>query len=252
MDALAFNDTSVGTPLMVSGTHPVSPSVGGPGGINNVSTTKQVLDPSNGILVIASTSETDKYWHGWIEYPKPVPVVTIASPTTNTKVRAGSAVTFTGTATSGTDGVISTSIKWTSSRDGNIGAGTTLSTSSLSAGVHTITASATDSAKLTIDVATVSTPVLTLTAPANGKKFAFGAPVPFVATATDSFDGDLSPRILWTSDRDGAVGTGGSFNRATLSRGTHTLTASITDTAGLSASATTHVIVLDDAPPAVP
>ena len=48
MDALVFPDTSVGTPLMVSGTHPVSPSIGGPGGINNVTTTKQVLDPSNG------------------------------------------------------------------------------------------------------------------------------------------------------------------------------------------------------------
>src|SRR5439155_1691404 len=76
-------------------------------------------------------------------------------------------------------------------------------------------------------------------------------PIPFAAPATDSFDGDLSARILWTSDRDGAVGTGGSFNRATLSRGTHTLTASITDSAGLSASATAHVTVLDDAPPVV-
>src|SRR5207249_1242842 len=110
--------------------------------------------------------------------------------------------------------------------------------------------SLTGSAQVTIDVANVSAPVLTRTSPAEGKKFAFGAPIPFAATATDSFDGDLSARILWTSDRDGAVGTGGSFNRATLSRGTHTLTASITDAAGLSASATTHVIVLDDAPPA--
>src|SRR5207302_1274596 len=117
-DGRAFTDQSVGTPLMVSGTHPVSPSVGGPGGINNVSTTKQVLDPSNGILVIASTSETNKYWHGWIEYPRPVPVVTIASPASNTKVRAGAPVIFSATATSGTDGVISSALKWISSRDG--------------------------------------------------------------------------------------------------------------------------------------
>src|SRR5438128_4546913 len=348
MDALAFPDTTVGTPLMVSGTHPVSPSIGGPGGINNVSTTKQVLDPSNGILVIASTSETNKYWHGWLEYPRPVPVVTIASPASSTKVRAGSPVIYSATATSDTDGVISSLLKWTSSRDGQIGTGAGLTTSSLSAGVHIITASATDSAKLTgssqltltveadappvvtitspargnkfrpgqpvtftgtaidsidgdrtsamvwtsdrdgqigtggtlsrsnlslghhtitaraadagsltgsasitIDVANVSAPVLTLTAPVDGRKFAFGAPIPFAATATDTFDGDLSARILWTSNLDGAVGTGGSFNRATLSRGTHTLTASITDTAGLSASATTHVTVLDDAPPVV-
>src|SRR5207244_9793465 len=134
---------------MVSGTHPVSPSVGGPGGINNVSTTKQVLDPSNGILVIASTSETNKYWHGWIEYPRPVPVVTIASPASNTKVRAGAPVIFSATATSGTDGVISSALKWTSSRDGQIGTGAGFTSSSLCGGVHTITATASDPAKLT-------------------------------------------------------------------------------------------------------
>src|SRR5207302_144447 len=99
-------------------------------------------------------------------------------------------------------------------------------------------------AAITIDVANVSAPVLTLTSPADGRKFAFGAAIPFAATATDSFDGDLSARILWTSDRDGALGTGASFNRPTLSRGTHTLTASITDTPSLTGSATTHVTVL--------
>src|SRR5207249_1027595 len=183
--------------------------------------------------------------------------VTIASPATGTKVRAGAPVIFSATATSGTDGVISSLLKWTSSRDGQIGTGAGLTTSSLSAGVHTITASATDSVKLTgssqltLTVEADAPPVVTITSPARGNKFRPGQPITFAGTAIDSIDGDRTSAMLWTSDRDGPIGTGGSFNRATLSRGTHTLTASITDTAGLSASATTHVTVLDDAPPVV-
>src|SRR5438067_13205457 len=178
------------------------------------------------------------------------PVVTITSPNRGDKFRPGQPITFAGTAIDSIDGDRTGAMVWTSDRDGQIGTGGTFSRSNLSLGHHTITARAADagsltgSASITIDVANVSAPVLTRTAPADDNKFDFGAPIPFVATATDSFDGDLSARILWTSDRDGAVGTGGSFNRATLSRGTHTLTASITDTAGLSASATTHVTAL--------
>src|SRR5439155_13576481 len=204
---------------------PACPSVGGPGGINNVSTTKQVLDPSNGILVIASTSETNKYWHGWIEYPRPVPVVTIASPASNTKVRAGAPVIFSATATSGTDGVISSALKWISSRDGQIGTGAGLTTSSLSAGVHTITASATDSVKLTgstqitLTVEADAPPVVTITSPNRGDKFRPGQPASFTGTAIDSLDGYPPANIRWTSNLGGPIGTGGPFTRPDPSLG---------------------------------
>src|SRR5581483_289773 len=56
--ALVYDANGVGIPLMVSGTHPIDPNSGGPGGINNPSTTKQVVDESTGVLVIASTTET--------------------------------------------------------------------------------------------------------------------------------------------------------------------------------------------------
>src|SRR5581483_10793526 len=141
--------------------------------------------------------------------------------------------------------------------DGQIGTGGSFTTSNLSLGHHIVTVRATDTANLVgtatfaIDVNQVGPPVLTLTAPADGKKFAFGSNVAFGASAIDPFDGDISSKIAWTSDRDGAVGTGGSFFRGTLTRGAHTLTASIVDTAGLSATATTHVTILDDAPPVV-
>src|SRR5207247_2790942 len=140
------------------------------------------------------------------------PVVTITSPARGNKFRPGQPITFAGTAIDSIDGDRTSAMVWTSDRDGQIGTGGTFSRSNLSLGHHTITARAADtgsltgSAAITIDVANVSAPVLTLTAPADGKKFAFGSPIPFTATATDSFDGDLSARILWTSDRDGAVG----------------------------------------------
>src|SRR5206468_12816522 len=152
--------------------------------------------------------------------PPPPPVVTITSPARGNKFRPGQPITFAGTAIDSIDGDRTSAMVWTSDRDGQIGTGGTFSRSNLSLGHHTITARAADtgsltgSAAITIDVANVSAPVLTLTSPADGRKFAFGAPIPFAATATDSFDGDLSARILWTSDRDGALGTGASLNLA--------------------------------------
>src|SRR5206468_2624995 len=112
MDNIAFETDSVGIPFMKSGTRPVSPSVGGPGGINNPSGMKANADPSTGILIIASTSETNKYWHNWISLPSPRPVVTISAPASGLKVKSGGALTFTSTATSATDGVITPALKW--------------------------------------------------------------------------------------------------------------------------------------------
>ena len=105
-----------------------------------------------------------------------------------------------------------------------------------------ITVGATDtgglagSASVTIDVVDPGPPIVTPTTPADGAVYGFGAPVTFAASATDPLDGDVSARLVWTSSRDGALGTGGSFTRTTLSQGTHTITVAVTDGAGLSVS----------------
>lgn len=54
--------------------------------------------------------------------------------------------------------------------------------------------------------------------------------------ASDSEDGDLSAQIAWTSDIDGSLGTGSSIT-APLSFGEHTVTASVTDSFGNTATA---------------
>jgi hypothetical protein len=66
MDAVAFPATGKGTPLMLSGTNPV-----GTTGLNDPTSSKQNPTPASGIPVLASTSETNRYWHGWIALPTP-------------------------------------------------------------------------------------------------------------------------------------------------------------------------------------
>jgi hypothetical protein len=177
------------------------------------------------------------------------PVVTVATPTNGQNFLTGAPITFTGTALDSLDGALTGTIEWTSSRDGVLGTGGSITRSNLSTGTHTITARATDSAALigsasiTIGVQVPAAPTVQITAPAGTVSVTFGAPVPFAGTATDTFDINLTSQLRWTSSRDGAIGVGGSFTRSSLSRGTHTITATATDSHGSSGSATVTVIV---------
>ncbi len=83
-------------------------------------------------------------------------------------------------------------------------------------------------------------PSVSISSPANGSTFTSGDSVPFVATADDDEDGDLTADISWSSDLDGDLGTGGSVTAA-LTDGTHVVTASVTDSSGNSASDTVSV-----------
>jgi hypothetical protein len=174
------------------------------------------------------------------------PSVTITAPADGTTVNDGAAVNFTGTASDTEDGDITAAISWTSSIDGALGTGGSVN-ATLSVGTHTITATVTDSGGLPAsDVITVNVnggPSVTITAPADGTTVNDGAAVNFTGTASDTEDGDLTAAISWTSSIDGALGTGGSVN-ATLSVGTHTITATVTDSGGLPASdvITVHVL----------
>ena len=86
-------------------------------------------------------------------------------------------------------------------------------------------------------------PTVTITAPADESGFNQGAPITFSGTATDLEDGDLTGSISWTSSLNGAIGSGGSFTTSSLSLGTHTITASVTDAGGASRSSIISVTV---------
>jgi hypothetical protein len=78
-------------------------------------------------------------------------------------------------------------------------------------------------------------PSVSISAPSNGTSVVDGTPLTFTASASDPEDGNLSGSISWSSSRDGALGTGASVG-ATLSVGSHTITASVTDSGGKSGS----------------
>lgn len=78
-------------------------------------------------------------------------------------------------------------------------------------------------------------PVVTISNPVNGAVYQYGFSVTLSGTATDSQDGSLTSSLVWTSSIDGNLGTGGSLSK-TLSAGSHTITARVTDSGGLSGS----------------
>jgi len=86
-------------------------------------------------------------------------------------------------------------------------------------------------------------PSITISLPANGASFALGAPVEFSASANDFEDGNLTAALAWSSSRDGPIGFGGAFTTSSLTQGTHTVTASVSDSYGHVANATRQIEV---------
>ena len=125
------------------------------------------------------------------------------------------------------------SLSWSSNIDGSIGMGGSFTRSDLSVGVHTVTASVTDSGGLTgsdqitvtINAAGNTAPTVSITGPGDGSSFNEGDAITFTGTASDTEDGTITGSLSWSSSIDGAIGTGGSFSRSDLSVGVHTVTA---------------------------
>ena len=91
------------------------------------------------------------------------PAVTISSPANGTTYANGATITFTGSASDTQDGLLTAALAWTSNIDGAIGLGGSFSRV-LSAGTHTIKATAVDSGGLT----TVRQVSVTVNAPPTG------------------------------------------------------------------------------------
>ena len=72
------------------------------------------------------------------------PTVTISAPPNGATFTVGDFVNFTGNANDPEDGDITANLQWESDLDGAIGSGGSFATSTLSSGVHTITATVTD------------------------------------------------------------------------------------------------------------
>jgi hypothetical protein len=183
--------------------------------------------------------------------PNAVPVVVITSPADGATYASGDLIAFTGTADDAEDGDIKAGLAWTSSLDGPIGDGSGFSTTGLSVGSHTVTASVSDSAlalgsstvNVTVEAAN-AVPVVTISSPTDGMTFVTGETITFTGAASDTEDGDLTAGLAWTSSLDGEIGTGASFPISTLSAGSHTVTASVSDSALALGSSTVDVNVV--------
>ncbi|GEM_PF-1389699 len=68
-----------------------------------------------------------------------------------------------------------------------------------------------------------------------------GDPLSLTASAVDPQQGDLSSGLIWSSDRDGSLGTGASISLVVLSEGVHVISASVTDADGITGVAS-HVV----------
>jgi len=142
------------------------------------------------------------------------------------------------------------SVVWTSNLEtAPLGTGLSL-TSVLSAGVHTITCTASDSAggqgtdSVTV---TSASPVAAIFHPGalDGPRPA-SSPVPFTGRGRSSVDGTLTgAALVWTSDLDGAIGTGENFS-ASLTVGTHLITLTATDSTNATATATLTQVITNN------
>ncbi|HTL52976.1 MAG TPA: S8 family serine peptidase, partial [Planctomycetota bacterium] len=181
------------------------------------------------------------------------PTVTISAPTEGGTFYNYAPVTLTATASDPQDGDAGASIQWSSNLGGALGTGASVGVI-LVIGDHTITASVTNSNGLTASATRLihivaAPPTLTISAPADGATCYNNAPVTLTAAASDPLDGDLGTTIQWSSSLAGALGTGASLS-VPLALGDHTITASVINTNGLTASASRliHVVV----PPPTP
>lgn len=181
--------------------------------------------------------------------PNDVPVVTISSPTDGSTFGFGETIQFTGTATDTEDDdlTLTSSLVWTSSIDGPINTGSGFSTT-LSDGIHTITASVTDSGgasgsdSVSITVGTVTEPTISVAsityATEGGRNsdkhllitVALGTPVAGASVSIELFrDGNLDASGTGTTGTDGTV----TFSRKNAGSGTYTTTVMDVTASGL-------------------
>jgi hypothetical protein len=168
------------------------------------------------------------------------PVVSILSPSDNSAFGEGVSISLSASASDAEDGDLTNQITWTSSLDGVLA-----SPATLSEGMHTLTATVQDSAgqtrsdSVTVNITGVNNgPVISILLPADGDTVMEGTSLMLTADASDQEDGDLSQQVVWTSSLDGEIA-----NVTTLSVGEHLITASVTDSQGVVATADLYLTV---------
>jgi hypothetical protein len=93
-------------------------------------------------------------------------------------------------------------------------------------------------------------PIVVIQFPINGTTYLQGTAVTFAGSATDLRDGSLTgASLVWTSNKDGQIGTGSTFTRDDPTMGTHTITLTATNSYGTAASTSAVITISDNDPP---
>ena len=158
------------------------------------------------------------------------PSVTISTPSNNASYGSGASVSFSGSATDTQDGTLTSALSWTSNIDGAIGLGGSFSRV-LSAGTHTIKATAVDSGGLTtvkqISVTVAAAASAGGTLKATGRRTRNGQMVDLTWSGMTGSSLDVYRNTSkWTTANDGAytdsLGGGGGKKSSRSVSGTFT------------------------------
>lgn len=111
-----------------------------------------------------------------------------------------------------------------------------------------IAAGSSDSLSFTLNP--LGNPFTTIVSPVNGGTYTDEASISFTGTSLDCEDGPLSGgSLVWTSDVDGQLGTGGSVQKTGLTTGDHVITLTATDSGGNTGVATAAITIVENTDP---
>ncbi|HEV7990644.1 MAG TPA: PKD domain-containing protein [Gemmatimonadaceae bacterium] len=223
-----FGDNSTGTGKTVNHTYAA-------GGTYSVTLTVTDANGSNSVTKqVVVTNVTNQ---------PPVARFSSSCPTTR--------CAFDGSTSSDDVGIVKYTWDWGNGRSESHSGPT--ATNTFTAGTYNVTLTVTDGGGLTGSITksvVVPTPTgnqspsATISAPTTGTSVSQGSTVSFSGSANDPEDGALTgASLVWTSSRDGQIGTGTSFSTSTLSVGTHTITLTSTDSQGAHGTATITLTV---------
>jgi N-acetylglucosamine-6-sulfatase len=179
-----------------------------------------------------------------------LPAAAITSPSHGVTITEGASVDFAGSGMDPEEGSLSgPALVWTSSQDGQIGAGTGFSTRALSVGSHTITLTARDTqdatGTATLNISIVPAPTANQP-PTASFTWTCGPPVPHQCTfnsGISSDDAGIVARIWnWGDGRTGPS-TGPVKKNSWASAGAFTVTLTVQDAEGLTGSISKVVAV---------
>lgn len=176
------------------------------------------------------------------------PVVTINAPTSGSSFMLGDSITFDGSASDAEDGNVSASLAWYSNFNGKIGSGPLFSTDTLSAGTHTITVVAHDSAEA-FDQKQIQ--VIIEDAPENVAPTAdFNVVVNDLNITLTDLSGDSDGSVTaWAWDfGDGVQSNFANPTHTYVSAGSYAITLTVTDNDGATHTITKNVTVTEPVP----